>query len=235
MHLSFWRITLLSNETEMKPGLVHVAAPSRLHFGLLTRGGPGRRYGGAGVMLSSPVTVVEVRPAAGFDISGTVTSRVLATVQLWMKFHQVCEFPACRIAIRQLPPQHAGLGSGTQLALSVVSALNEFTGLGMGGAVALTRTAGRGRRSAVGTYGFLHGGMIVERGRWRDEPLAPLQTRIALPQAWRFVLVRPMGQTGLSGGLESRAFRDSPPPSAATARRPELGITAAADPGRPGR
>ncbi len=196
----------------MKPGLVHVAAPSRLHFGLLSLGGPGRQYGGVGVMLSSPVTVIELRSAARFGIDGTAALRVRATVQSWMDFHQVNELPACHISIRELAPQHVGLGSGTQLALSVVSALNEFTGLGTGNTVSLSQAAGRGRRSAVGTYGFRRGGVIVERGRLPHEPLAPLQARIALPETWKFVLVRPRGRSGLFGGPESRAFRDLPPP-----------------------
>ena len=42
----------------------------------------------------------------------------------------------------------------------------------------LTRLTGRGRRSAVGTYGFVQGGFLVETGKVPGESLAPLALRI---------------------------------------------------------
>ena len=59
-------------------------------------------------------------------------------------------------------PEHAGLGSGTELPLSVAAGLNAFWGL-----PARRRRnwaeRGPGSRSAVGTYGFVFGGLIVEQ------------------------------------------------------------------------
>ena len=63
----------------------------------------------------------------------------------------------------------------------------------------LALSVGRGLRSAVGTYGFVFGGLIVEQGKLPDEPISPLDCRIDLPEAWRFVLVRPLGLTGIAG------------------------------------
>jgi beta-RFAP synthase len=70
----------------------------------------------------------------------------------------------------------------------------------------LAQSVGRGQRSAVGTYGFGHGGLIAELGKWKDQPLAQLERRIALPGTWRFVLLIPTDQVGLSGSAEQRAF-----------------------------
>ncbi len=196
----------------MNPGSVHIVAPSRLHFGLLSVGGPGRQFGGTGVMIDPPSTMIEVRLSAGFGISGPLVSRVQATVESWMDYHRLKQLPACHITVRQVAPQHAGLGSGTQMGLSIVFALNRLTGRPIDDPVALTRAAGRGRRSAVGTYGFLHGGLIVEQGRLPAESLAAMQMQTALPESWRFVLARPLGETGLSGNVESQAFRDLPNP-----------------------
>jgi beta-RFAP synthase len=215
---------LLNTETEMNPGFVHIVAPSRLHFGLLSVGGTGRQFGGAGVMVETPSTIIDVRQSSGFGVSGPLVSRVQATVESWMDYHRLKQLPDCHITVRQLATQHAGLGSGTQMGLSIVSALNRLTGRRSDDPVALTRAAGRGRRSAVGTYGFLHGGLIVERGRLADEPLAAMQTQIALPEFWRFVLARPLGEIGLSGNVESQAFRDlsNPPTSLRAALSAEL-------------
>ncbi len=80
----------------------------------------------------------------------------------------------------------------------------------------LARLSGRGARSAVGTHGFLHGGLIVERGKLAGEPLSPLERQIALPADWRYVILYPRGTHGLAGEDEQTAFRDLPPVPAAT-------------------
>ena len=69
---------------------------------------------------------------------------------------------------------------------------------------------GRGRRSAVGTYGFLTGGLIVEAGKLPGDELAPLQDRFEFPAEWRFVLVRLGSSPGLYGKPEHKAFADLP-------------------------
>src|SRR5262249_8559712 len=116
------------------------------------------------------------------------------------------ELPGCRLQIEEAIPQHAGLGSGTQLALAVAAALNVFAGLPSQTPQELALSVGRGLRSAVGTFGFVFGGLIVEQGKLPDEPISPLDCRIDLPLAWRFVLLRPRGLAGLAGRDETEAF-----------------------------
>jgi beta-RFAP synthase len=71
----------------------------------------------------------------------------------------------------------------------------------------------------VGLYGFRYGGLIVEAGKTSAEELAPLVSRAALPDAWRFLLVRPAAGEGLSGEAERQAFERLPPvPPESTAR-----------------
>ncbi len=55
------------------------------------------------------------------------------------------------------------------------------------------------------------GGLIVEAGRGPGDSLAPLIARRPLPEAWRFVLVRPAHAAGLSGEAERAAFAALPP------------------------
>ncbi|MFP6588767.1 MAG: hypothetical protein VB814_14040, partial [Pirellulaceae bacterium] len=71
-------------------------------------------------------------------------------------------------------------------------------------------------RSAVGTYGFEFGGLIVERGRLPSERISPLECRLDFPDAWRIMLIRPENEQGLSGDQETRAFGDIPPVSQRT-------------------
>ena len=72
------------------------------------------------------------------------------------------------------------------------------------------RGLGRGLRSAVGTHGFLQGGLIAELGKLSHEALSPLDRRIALPSAWRFVLICPRQGEGLCGPAEGDAFSRLP-------------------------
>src|SRR4029079_11549235 len=127
----------------------------------------------------------------------------------WSTFHQ-CELPNCRLAIEKTIPQHAGLGSGTQLALAVGAALNAFAGLPSQTPQELALSVGRGLRSAVGSYGFVYGGLIVEQGKLPEEPISPLDCRLDLPAEWRFVLVRPRQLAGLAGADESAAMAALP-------------------------
>ncbi len=119
--------------------------------------------------------------------------------------------PACRIEVLSAPAEHVGLGTGTQLSLAVVAGLNAFLGRQELEPAELAALAGRGERSAIGTYGFAHGGLLVETGKTAGEPLSPLDQRVALSGSWRFVLICPQDERGLSGEAERRAFRELPP------------------------
>ncbi|MCL4203680.1 MAG: hypothetical protein KJ000_14340 [Pirellulaceae bacterium] len=208
---------------------VRVVAPSRLHFGLLSFGrDEGRQYGGIGLMIDRPAVRLrldraecyETRfemaddflpPADATTIRQSLAVRVGEFASRWAAFHNLPAPPCCCISIESAPPQHVGLGTGTQLALSVAAGLNALFGLGEPSAVELAMSVGRGLRSAVGTYGFVLGGLIVERGKLPGEAIAPLDCRLDLPADWRVLLVQPAAVSGLSGSAEQQAFEDLPP------------------------
>ena len=119
--------------------------------------------------------------------------------------------------IRHAIPEHAGLGSGTQLALAVARAIAELydrpTNAG-----ALAAAVGRGRRSAIGTWLFEGGGFVVEGGRREDaDQIAPLLVRLPIPDSWRCVVALPWIDEGMSGESEMQAFRELPPPPSSEA------------------
>ena len=131
-----------------------------------------------------------MRDAGNSEATGEHADRAIVFARRWAEFHRRAA-PHCRIEIEAVSPEHAGLGSGTQLALSIAAGLSAFCGLPSQSPQALAISVGRAQRSAVGTYGFVFGGMIVEQGKLPGEPISPLDCRIDLPEAWRFVLVRP--------------------------------------------
>jgi beta-ribofuranosylaminobenzene 5'-phosphate synthase len=196
---------------------IRVTAPSRLHFGLLSLGGtPGRHFGGVGAMIEQPCVNLRVGSATAFDVAGHGSRRALEFAGKWRAFHGR-ELPTCRLELLATIPEHAGLGSGTQLALGVAAGLSAFCGLTKQSPQELAMSVGRGLRSAVGTYGFSFGGLIVEQGKLAGEAISPLDCRVDLPVQWRFVLVLPRGLSGLAGSDEATAFSALPPvPQVAT-------------------
>ncbi len=190
--------------------VVHVLAPSRLHFGMFSFGNLRRRqFGGVGTMIEQPGLELHITPASEFQVEGPVCNRVHDFARRWAEWLGV-ELPRRRIEVVSAPPQHVGLGVGTQLALAVGAGLNASFGRETMTPEELTTCMGRGQRSAVGAYGFFLGGLVIEEGKAPGERLAPIKERILLPPQWRFLLIRPQSSEGLSGQEERDAFRALP-------------------------
>lgn len=191
-------------------------APARLHFGLYALGHGDRKFGGVGVMIRPPEVRIEVAPAEAFEVDGREIDRAQVAAERWSAFHSL-PLPACRLNIVAALPPHAGLGSGTQLALSVGTALSAFVGRPMDEPQVLARGLARGNRSAVGTYGFAMGGLIAERGWGPEDFFPPLDARIEFPAEWRFVLLRPVSVAApVFGAEEEQALSTLPPPVSGT-------------------
>jgi beta-RFAP synthase len=206
---------------------VHVHAPCRLHFGMFGFGQTDLpQFGGVGVMVDPPAVDVEFTPAESFNIVGSLGERARQFAELAAASWRLPRLPSCQIAVRA-PSDHVGLGVGTQLGLAIAAGLRRWLQLPEVSIEALAAAAGRARRSAVGTYGFQQGGLIVDAGSvgWALPSAAQLHThstvggahptrlrhRLAIPSEWRFVLVRPNDQRGLAGSIESDAFARLPP------------------------
>lgn len=160
-------------------------------------------------MIVEPGLKLCLEPERAFAANGPLAERVAAFARDWAAFHKI-SLPACQVGVVAAPPQHAGLGTGTQLGLSVAAGLNAYLGLPSQSSRELALSVGRGQRSAVGTYGFVLGGLIVEQGKLPGEPISPLDCRIDMPAAWRFVLIRPAGLSGLAGDDERGAIDGLP-------------------------
>lgn len=196
------------------PQAVEVITPSRLHFGLLSvRRGEHDRYGGVGAMVSAPGIRLVVRRGRELGATGPLAvraQRVARRVGLML----LGRTPEVAIRIHSAPPEHVGLGTGTQLSMAVAAAVGALFGRTPADAAELGRWAGRGHRSVVGVHGFVHGGLIWDPGGTAGEETGCSIRHAPLPAAWRFVLFRPRGKRGLWGHRERRAFAHLPPVSA---------------------
>src|SRR5262249_16740142 len=147
--------------------MIRVRAASRLHFGLFSLPAqegsaywpnalgeavlPARRFGGVGLMVESPGLELTAEPAADWSAEGASAERALAFAGQFAGRLRAAQ--PHRLVIVKAPPEHAGLGSGTQLGLAVGRALAAAHGLDID-AIELARRVGRGKRSALGIHGF---------------------------------------------------------------------------------
>jgi beta-RFAP synthase len=199
----------------MTDRVIRIIASSRLHFGMLSVNQPrARRYGGVGAMVDAPTLELVIRAAAKLEAEGPLADRALQAARLAtrsLRSEGQAAMPPCRIEVVQAPPLHVGLGTGTQLAMAVAAGLGAWWDRAPMSADGLARCVGRGKRSAIGLYGFACGGLLYESGKSDDDEISPLVRRVAIPPAWRFVLARPRGERGLCDEAERRAFADLPP------------------------
>jgi beta-RFAP synthase len=170
------------------------------------------QFGGVGAMIESPGVVVSFSPADEFGVVGDHAGRVERFVATASRSWGIERLPKCQIAVRS-PGDHVGLGVGTQLALATGAGLRRFIGLPELEIEELAAGVGRAGRSAVGTYGFRLGGLIVDSGRDSGASASAnrLRQRLPIPDGWRFVTIRPRQLTGLAGDREVEAFAKLPP------------------------
>jgi beta-RFAP synthase len=177
-----------------------------------------RQFGGVGLMIEDPGIEIRVEPAASWSFDGPLAPRVGALVRRLLKERghgswSGSRLESARISVLAAPPEHVGLGVGTQISLAVTRALLELGGAHDCAVETLARLSGRGRRSGVGIHGFDHGGLIVDGGRREESDVPPLVARTAFPQEWSILLVQPSGPCGRHGSEEAQAFARLPPPT----------------------
>jgi beta-ribofuranosylaminobenzene 5'-phosphate synthase len=204
--------------------IVRVEAPARLHLGMLAVAGDGeRRFGGLGVAVDRPAVVVEACSADELSAEGAEAERALMFARRCQEALGLAGGAHLRV-LEAIPP-HVGLGSGTKLALAVAQALAVLHGRTVD-APALAQAVGRAARSAVGTWTFALGGLVVEGGvRRGEERPAPLLAHHSMPEQWRVVLVVPTAEAGLSGVAEEEAFRQLVPSPERSATIAQLVLT----------
>ncbi|MCF7935676.1 MAG: DUF447 family protein [Synergistales bacterium] len=202
-----------------RPRRVRVVSHSRLHLGFLDlNGGLGRRFGSIGVALERPVMELTATAATELKGEGDDRERMLGYAEGYYKATGIPEGERALLELTSALPAHVGLGSGTQLALTVGRALD----LLHGGAHSIRELAvmmGRGKRSGAGIALFDRGGFVVDGGHRLQGTTAvpPLLWRRPLPSSWHFVVAIPGVQCGISGEAEKGAFRGLPDPPPETA------------------
>ena len=183
---------------------VFVRAPARLHMGFVDlHGGVGRRYGSLGLALEGPFTRVRLEPASGVVAEGPDAARAARYATALAERFDLPE--GARIDVEEAIPPHAGLGSGTQLALAVGTGMAKLFDLDLR-TIEIAATLDRGARSGLGIGLFDQGGFVVDGGSAGDGVPPPIIARQPFPSEWHLLLVFDRGREGVHGETEIEKF-----------------------------
>jgi beta-ribofuranosylaminobenzene 5'-phosphate synthase len=191
---------------------VRVSTGGRLHFGFTNLSlSHDRLYGGLGLAIREPRTVVTAAPAEGVDCddpdAAAYARRTVALLGL----------PGARVTVERALPKHAGVGSGTQLALATLTAVARANDAEPP-VRDLAPELGRGGRSGVGVATFEAGGFVLDAGHPTarfttsrpadgDWTVPPVTASHRVPDEWRFLLLLPSVDPGRSGEAEDASMR----------------------------
>ncbi|MGE4374550.1 MAG: beta-ribofuranosylaminobenzene 5'-phosphate synthase [Methanoculleus sp.] len=203
---------------------VVVDAPSRLHITLIDmNGASGRVDGGVGVTLDEPGCVLDARKATGIEVRGGNDEARRRVADAARATKEAFGLPGgAEIALHSTARQHAGLGSGTQIALATAAAICRLYERDVSVAD-LAKVVGRGGTSGIGTAAFEQGGFILDGGHRFGSPGGkdgfrpsaasrgiappPVLARHRFPEDWGILLVTPEVSAGVHGTAEVDIFR----------------------------
>jgi beta-ribofuranosylaminobenzene 5'-phosphate synthase len=188
---------------------VTVSVAARLHLGFLDlHGGLGRRFGGIGLAISQLGTRITIAPSTHMQVDGPESERARTYLDTMRRVLELSG--AYRLTVEEAVPPHAGLGSGTQIALAIAAGVRRLHDLPLdvtGDAVRL----GRGGRSGIGIGLFERGGLVVDGGRGAKDSPAPIICHVPVPESWGVLAVLDPSRRGLHGADEATAFATLPP------------------------
>lgn len=186
---------------------VTVTAAARLHMGFFDLSHTsGHGFGGLGLAIDSPCSQLQVSYSNKLNIDANCSENVVKIVQNYIKIFNFPEMFSLKIL--QKIPEHAGLGSGTQMALAIGAGLSQLFNLNVS-AAQLAAASMRGKRSAIGLGAFSQGGILIDSGKVNQLP--SIDVRMDFPDDWRVLLVQDSRQVGVHDTVESEAFKTLKP------------------------
>lgn len=193
---------------------------TRLHFGLHNLSLSGQRVdGGSGLMLEKPSFVIAVERDRDWSVTPI---SMIAEAESCMKRLNLTR-PRIAIRVERLFRPHLGLGGTTQLRLGIATAAC----LALGRRIEYAQVASlmlRGGTSSIGSWGFWHGGVLVDGGHRRIDkstfaPSSATRTPMLAPMIfqdrfpWWAIVAIASGMNSVSGAAESQLFERYTPTS----------------------
>ncbi len=190
---------------------IQITSPARLHLGFMDLNGSlGRKFGSVGLAIDSvetSVTVTKNPMHITHDINEK-NKRAYSYAVTILKAYEVDE--SVVIQVNKKIPEHAGLGSGTQLALSIGMAISKLFDLNLS-LMDVGKVLDRGNRSGIGIGAFENGGFLIDGGKGKSAELPPITVRQDFPENWRIILLINSREKGIHGQSEYNAFKTLKP------------------------
>ena len=200
---------------------ISIHSTARLHMGFFDlHGGLGRKFGSIGLSLASPSIELSATRADKMLVTGFSSNRAEDIAKIILTKLNLSG--SIDLNIKQNIPEHSGLGSGTQLALAIGSAISKLYDLNLTTPQIAVLT-GRGGRSGIGIAAFDLGGLLIDGGRVSSmlnpaengarenkNNVPPLLARYDFPEEWQILLIFDNKQPGIHGEEELAAFKTLP-------------------------
>ena len=190
-------VTPLNNQIQN----VRVLAPARLHLGFVSlESRENSQLGALGLAIDRPCFSLDVSCEQSSQNMSERVFRYSSSVKEILDWNQNID-----IQVREEIPAHVGLGSGTQLALSIATAVSLLSGADLT-TEEWSMALGRGKRSGIGTGAFQSGGFLIDQGATINS-CRTIARRIEFPEDWRIILILDLEQQGIHGQHELDAFQ----------------------------
>ena len=190
---------------------IKITSPARLHLGFMDLNGSlGRKFGSVGLAINSIETSITVSKNSlnQTKVLNEINKRAYKYADLILQAYEVDE--TVLIDVHKKIPEHAGLGSGTQLALSVGTAVSKLFDLNLS-LMDIGKVLDRGNRSGIGIGAFESGGFLIDGGKGKSPELPPITVRQNFPDNWRIILLINSREKGIHGQKEYNAFKTLKP------------------------
>lgn len=183
---------------------ITITTSARLHFNSLKMNeAGGRGCGGVGLSLKDPSLQISFSTADKTTVSGGnyfLRKEANRFVQSILEYLNISS--GVNVKIINFFPNQVGLGSGTQLGLSIGRGISLLYGkkLNLGKIASITKVAGV---SGIGFYSFSRGGLVIDGGYKMGEKESkknfgehsmtppPLIGRYSFPRKWKILLITP--------------------------------------------
>lgn len=180
---------------------VIVDSPARLHLGFYgINKDLDYSFGSIGLAINAFRTVV----SASFTkkTQSSLSHTKLDEINKMLKTKNIKK--SYVLEIIKSPRKHIGLGSGTQLSLCFIHAINILFNLKLSKDECI-RLSLRGKRSGIGIGAFYSGGFVVD-GRKKDSLYPKTLFNLKFPKHWHIILVNDTSRRGSFGTKESEFF-----------------------------
>ena len=145
----------------LKKNIIQIISPARLHFGFLeiNSNQGDNLLGGIGLSIDKFHTKISMKRNAKIKVKGKSLNKASLFLNTFCR--KIKLKPNFFLNVEKASPQHIGLGSGTQLALSIGKAISDLNNLNLK-MDKIGKILNRSYRSNVGLINFKYGGFLID-------------------------------------------------------------------------